>query len=130
MISLKDNPVAALKVGTGIHLAITATCALALFILMGSQGGIAYLAGSFLILIDVLGLVLIWWLAVIKKAVAAGVLAVVSKYAFLGISIYFLIVRLKLSVPAFIAGVATIVGTTLCYSLYTSMKEKQNAGTL
>ena len=84
----------------------------------------AFLCGGLFIQLNFLLLGLVCWLFLVKKAVALGVIAIVLKYALLGVSIYLVVIKLQAPMAAFGAGIASLVGSALLFSGYYITRER------
>ena len=87
--------------------------------------GIAFIFGSLVMTVNIVELGFIGWVILTKKMIALGLLTVVTKYAFLGLSIYYLVNLLKVDTMWLGMGVASIVGSALLFSIYYVFNERK-----
>jgi len=112
-----------LKVFGGIQFVLVLAGTAAIRCLSTGQAW-AFLVGGLFIQMNLLLLGLVCWLFLVKKAVALGVLSVVFKYAFLGVSIYLVIIRFHAPMGAFGAGIGSLVGAAVLFSIYYVTRER------
>ncbi|MDZ4677286.1 MAG: ATP synthase subunit I [Oligoflexia bacterium] len=103
---------------------MVAVCGIILFFVDASQI-FGFLAGAFLITLNFALLSLLWRRILDKKPVAITIGILVTKYAILGLLLYYYIMELKLSLVPLFVGIASLVGSFLITGLQTAISDKR-----